>query len=916
MFRYVIVPILCAIKLFANPALDSEIQSGVLENGLTYYIRENHYPKEKAFLGLIVKVGSLHESDEERGVAHFIEHMNFRGGKHFQDGEVIQYLESIGAWFGPDVNAYTSFDSTFYTLDIPLDSEDSLDKSMLILRDFAGNAILQDETIEKERNVVLDELHHSCSSSEFKLLKKTLDTFLPETALPSRLPIGTKEVVSTVDPQVLRAFYKKWYRADRMAVIAVGDFNAQEIEQKINDLFHDVPASSVALPEPKLGEIIFDVPKTLMHFDPELSYTRVMLNRHFLPNVDVDPETLVRQKVISDLLSKCFQKRALKLEDTGLFLQFYAGVGPYIPGLLDICCSGAVLFSDSAEEAMKAFYRELHSILKYGFTDVEWNYAQQQLLEECAASRKNLDKMSHAVFANRCKNLFLNGEPILSPVWDEEKWMKLAQILTLEECNAAISTYHFHDPFHILFATSDPDLYEKISESSLENIFRSDIPNVEIDAHCSQGTFTCTQPVEEGSLKEEKIEGVSKWSLSNEMLVYLLQTELENDHISVLLQSDIGLWDLSIHELNSGRLCDEYLRLSGLNGLSYAEFISFLQSRGISMGFSVSTNGTYIWLSSTRENLETVFQLMHELFQPLKFDRSRWPLLMSRVKEMLKQEEVSPEGAFYRYWKKTISQNHPFFQPLNPEAADVETAEKLASYFFGRPQDFTAIIVGDFDESQTKELTKKYLASLPVVPKNAVPKVDIPSLFPEEIIAEDFVAGHHTYERVEIDIPLQDSKIDQLQTRMLCKLLQKRLTEVLRMEKGGTYGAHTFIYAPFRPFWDGANVNINFTCQKQDREMLMDATFQEINRLKSETISEKELTTLKQLFLKDREQDILSNFFWESELSRILKMKLPFEKLNGFEEEVNGITAESLKQVATQLFASPHHSILIHIPEE
>lgn len=912
MFK-LIVPFLFAIRLFAISPFDSDVQIGELENGLKYYIRENQYPKERAYLALVLRVGSLNESEKERGIAHFIEHLNFRGGKHFQDGEVISYLESIGSWLGKDTNAYTSCDSTVYTLDIPLDKKDTLDKSMLILRDFAGNAILLDETIEKERHVVLDELHHFHSSAIFKLNKKFLGTFLPETACCDRFPIGEKEIISTIEPHALRAFYDKWYRADRMAVIAVGDFDAQEVKQKIHDLFDSVPSSNVTLAEPDIGKITSEAPKTLIHFDPELPYTRLALNSFFpAKKVDPNPEILVRQQVITDLLKGCFKKRALKLHDSGQLLNMCCRECPIIPGLIDLCYCEAVIYNDSPEEGIKAFYKEFCSILKHGFIEEDLNFARNELLRKCEKWQQNLNKICHSTLNKRCMRHFLYKDPLFSSIWETEKWMELAQILTLEECNAAMKASHYHEPLHTLFTTSNLEHYEKISQDTLENIFKSKVLDTEIEEKYFQNSFTCRDPLDVGSLTEEKQEGFDVWTLNNEMKVYALQTEHQHDQIILNLQSDKGDWDLPNQNFDSAKICAKYLFYSGLNSLSYTEFVSFLKSHGIEMRFSVNSEGTKISLSSSQANLEIVFQIVHELFQTLKFDRSKWSFLMNQEKERLRQNEINPDRAFYIERMKKLTQNHPYFQPFNPNAADPEKAEELASYFFGRAQDFTAIIVGDFDETLTKNLTKKYLASLPIISNNAFPKIDIPPLFPKETLYSEFSMGHHTYETILVDIPLENIQIDKTHAKMICKLLSKRLREVLRQQMGGTYSPIALIQAPFNEVL----IHIRFTCQRKDREALLNATFQEIEKLKNETCSDAELNKLKVFLLKDLKQDVLNNRYWADQLYSISKKNRPLQTLAEFENRINDVTVESLRKTASQLFASPYQSVMIHVPEE
>ncbi len=894
---------------------DDKISVGELPNGLTYYIRENNYPPERASLRLVVKVGSVHEAEDERGVAHFIEHLNFRGSSHFADGEIIRYLESIGAGFGPDANAETSLASTTYILEVPLDQERALDQALLALRDFAGNALLADEIIEKERNVVLDEMHQTLSSADYRLQEKSFQTFLPDSPLARSLPIGTQEVISRVEPEALRAFYKKWYRSDRMAVVAVGDFDAKEVLARIERLFSDILPSEDLPPEPLLGEISEEDPKILIHFDPDLPFTRIVLSAFFpTPERKGDPKEALKEEILSYLAHTYFQNRIAELEESGLSLGALAYEGEFLLPGLSACQALSVLLGDSVEDGMREFQQLLASIGNEGMASEDLELARDSILEEIRGQQLNLEYTPHHEYAETCIDHFLEQKPLLSLEWEMLEGEGIACDLTLDECNDYLAKLHIGKSAHVLFATSDPELYESISEDDLAEVFLSEPSVNSREASGKRHSFSYLEPTGEGILAEVQTQGpVSQWTLGNRMDVFLKATDLEHDRVTLVLQSDKGLAHVSESDFDSAAMLADYLWDSGLNGLNASEFESYLDSLGMRCSLSISLNQSALEISTPKDHLETAFQIVHDLFYPLSFDRSKWPLLVGQMKEVQKQMKNIPFGAFYFDSIKINTQDNYLFRQVDLSAIDPEKTESLAPFFFGTPQDFTTILVGDFDEKEVERLVKRYLASLPELEKEAVSRPQVSCLFPMETIEKDFACGNQTYERVMITVPFEmEGPFSHV--RAACKLMTQRLIEKLRWQAGGTYGVSVQTIRPFSPFYDNATVQISFTCQQGVRASLIQTVFEEIEKGMTELATNEEIGTLQELLLKENQTESLSNDYWIARISNRIQQGLALDSIGNDEMEIRRIDAAKIRDVMEALFVSPYHSVLTHVP--
>lgn len=919
MSKIIFILQILTVFCFGDVVLDDQVLTGKLPNGFTYYIRENHYPAKRAALQLFVKVGSLHEKDEEKGIAHFVEHLLFRGTKHFSEGKIDRYMESIGSQRGADSNATTTFDHTVYKFDIPLEKGNSLEKTLLILSDFASFATLSDGAIEKEKTIVLDELHMSTSNAEWKLFKHLMESFLGATLYPTHFPIGEKNIIQQANPQVIRDFYHRWYRPDRMAIVVVGDFDAAAVQNQIEKLFGAIPCPEEECVEPVEFDKLPEEPEAVIHYDPELTLTRISLNNFHSISTDEElSEDKVKNGLIQSILDLLIEERFRDLifqpEPSIL------GVGTNSETFSEKLSAYTIslnLIEDRALSGLRSIMQEIHNILEFGFSEAEWQKILRELKISYQKELDNLDKMKHKKFISICKDHFLSNRPIVSKQWRLENSLKLLNTLTIEEINSHLTSSELNGPFMVFLSTPSVSLIQKVGTERLLEIVTSEYtPDSKMQKEPTPFLFESELPSGKisNAVHDDELD-VSTWTLNNGVKIILKRTELQKDEILIEGNAIGGISSLEKEEAHSAGFAPAYQLLSGLNGLTYTELTKFLESKGVSIDIDIGATLRSFSLYGNQENAELLFQLLHLFFTSATFENTAWDTLLLRYNEGTKQRFNDPSTLFQEHLRKTNTGDFFLFQRPDALLANQTTSQALFKRFFGSPQDFTFVIVGDFDPSTISELTQKYLASIPSVPKTPVYNPKIPNLFPEKIIRDEFRKGNQTNVTTVITFPCFMPLQNSYAFGAAEKILEQRLTELLREKMGSTYGVWVNTDTPFYPEVHNSTISIGFTSQQEDYKKMVDLVLQEIETLKSTQPAPEEISTIQELYRESRKRNALSNFYWVNQIFRSQHLSTPLKELVDFEPLISAITPQATQEAAQILFASPTHTVITHLPE-
>ncbi len=923
-----LIALIHTINAFCSPfgiREDDEVLRGKLDNGLEYYIRENPYPEGKVSLRLVVKVGSNHEQEHEKGIAHFIEHLVFRGSQHFRDGEVETYLESLGAWSGADTNAYTSFDHTVFWLDIPLEKRNSLQTALTILSDFASTALLADEVIEKEREVVLDELYQAFSSPYHRFERTLVSTLLPDSLYARNSPGGSLEVVQTVSPETLRSFYKRWYRPDRMAIVAVGDVDQQEMVRMIKRSFGSLvcPKEGVKVETPPLYYLDGSLATVL--YDPEYEGTQVdLFSIQHLQDHQGLFEDPYKEGFYAYACTRLFEERLKKVEEAEIvFLNTYVEEAHW-HGNTELFYVEADLFEERFQEGLHTLHYEMQKVIQHGFLNSEWERLSRQLEADFEGELDGGAISDHSTHASRCVDHFLQQRMLSHYPSVLEKFLELTQETTVDELNQYLPYFHLGNPLKIFLLTSSTGVRDQITDDQLFALFHQNCETLPSEDEELEVLFEVIPQFPRGWISDRQefpdIE-TSVLTLSNGIKLILKKNEAAwgELHLSALAQG--GILSLPQEQCHSAQLAVEYGIYSGLQGLSYRELSRALEERGVYWNAEISENTRSFHLNADSCSLEESFQLIHAFFGSPHFDPIKWDHLTARVQEYLKQMAKDPEFQFMNYVLKTNTQQHYYFQPLDLSCAHEADARFICEQSFARPQEFIFAIVGDYDEAEVEELAEIYLASLPSTGQSPFSRHRVKELFPEEVMIQEFKAGHKPYATNVVTIPFSYREYlrefgNSSAMQAVTKILNQRLWEQLRNQLGKTYGVSVDYGSLFYPDASNSFVQIHFTCQPQHRQVMFNALFAEIERLKTTPPSLREVETIKALLLSKHRQGVQHNDYWAALLLAAQSRNLPFHQMLGFEEWVRALNPDMLLEAARWLFSSPYHSVISHLPED
>jgi len=909
--RFLLLFLLFLQTLSADSLIESPILKGQLDNGLTYYVQENTFPKGRAFLQLVVKVGSLNEEEQEQGVAHFLEHLVHRGTEHFKEEELWSFLESIGALRNAHSNASTGFDMTEYHFDIPIEKEGSLETTLTILRDFAGFATLSEDSLEKERHVVLDEMFLR-TDKDFRRYQELIRQVYPDSRHRYRFPIGKEEVIRTVTAKTVGDFYKKWYQPHRMAVMAVGDFEGEVVVKAIKTLFASLPVweqeakeLDISLLPTKGGQYI--------HFDSDLTGTELSLV------FSEEPKTLSpKEKTASCAVRQLFKCRLKGKEEEGMF--YDTGLYFYPFCNLNQLALRASFYETRAEEGLKAFLVELERIKRFGFTEKELLYwkNEEKILSEL--NLMNLDKREHATIADQFFDHFICKMGVMSERDRNILLLEQLEQLSLDDVNSCLASMCLQDGWFAFLSTSSKTLQQVLQEDNLFSIVDDvDLSSFsEVDVSFSIEPHT--PPGEIVRTKKHPITGVVEWTLSNGVTVFLKKTDLERDKIDISAFAKGGLSLFSEEDFQSGSY-STYL-FERLKNLSKHEKDLLFKQMGISFYGHLGLGNRSIYYGASNKGLETVFQSIYTHFTDLSLDEEDLDKAYLLEKELENQLKNDPQAQFTEFTENMISGGHYTCARSISSKPDVESVKKAFSKLYGNANDFTFTVVGDFQEEHIEALIKKYIASLPKSENENKPVCgSVPSYLQVESKQADFVCGKQQLSCCDIFYVFDcgsriASRSDFNALNVFSIILSNRLWEVLRIEDGKTYGTFAEFISPFEPDLSFSLLKVRFTSSIEDRNELLAKALKEIEALTLYPPKEKEVSNLIEYIKENRKQNRQLNSYWNNKIQFSRSHGIDLESILDDDNIDKKLTPEFIWQVTKPLLESAKEVILFHIPEE
>ena len=886
--------------------LDESVKMGVLDNGLVYYLRKNEFPKGGACIRFVVKAGSLHEEEEERGLAHFLEHMSFRGSKNVADWEMVRYLESVGAKFGADTNACTSFDRTIYELDLPIASNEILERGLFILADLAGRATLDQELIEKEKGVVLEEYNLS-KNAERRLTCSFLETFCEKSLYPKRIPIGLKEVILGADATKIRAFYEKWYRPDRMAVIVVGDCDTDLVEGFIKNHFAYLQGGKEPPIEPSC-KIEFSSEKIVSGFiDKELSENSIKL---IFFQESGTLLSLTKEEVRSSAVSLVFKEwfkyrlKSLTRKNPPSFLSFHldkTSLGPYVAHSIEVS-----YFEDEPLDSLKALYIEMASARKFGPTAQALALITGVKKEKVAASiLLHKGRKQHAQFAEKYLSHFLSGKTCCDEIVLLELIQEALEEITTEDIRLQAERDLFFDDFHIFFTGSQEGV---LSKEMIETYVKG-LEDIPLNEEMEKGEA----PKFAVSFKESNLpysERIDKdstiLSLQNGLEIVLHPSSLEKNQIIFRAFAKGGKTLFTEGEYQGIGLSSEYIVRSGLGNLNGQELHEYLEERGITYDSAIFPHMRRIELQGSATHFEDYCRLFLATFQERRSNRDVLENLIACKKEILKRDRNHPRSIFFDCVNKALFSSHPFYQPQEEEKGVIEEVERVLSKAFGKPEEYRLVIVGDFSPEEVKPILLSYLNYQ--TEKTELPATFLPpQVFPKEDVKGEVCLGTGSSSFNYIAYGVPDFSLDPKEfvypLKALTLLLQDRLLTKMRHEMGEIYTCTTFTTFPLYPSCQDFFCTVFFSCEPGKESFLKEVVYQEIRSLLEKEVHSTELETLKALVKGDSKKLYQYNSGWLRNYdNHVLRGFSLLTEEECFEEIEQMITKEKIAEMAKYIF--------------
>jgi zinc protease len=907
-----------------NIPMDPDVKMGVLDNGLTYYIRNNGKPEDKVELRLAINAGSVLEDDDQQGLAHFMEHMNFNGTTNFEKNELVDYLQGIGVKFGADLNAYTSFDETVYILPIPSDDPEKLEQGFTILEDWAQGAKLETDAINDERGVVLEESRTGKGARD-RMNKITIPVQFYNSKYAKRLPIGKDSILENFKPEVLKRFYKDWYRPDLMAVVAVGDLDVATLEEKIKTHFGKIPSPVNPRKRPVIEMPNHTDTKVAIAQDPEATFASV--NISYKDTEMSAPTTTVadfRDDLVNGIFSFMINNRLQELTQKANppFIFASSSYGGTVARNKNAYSSFAGSAPDGQLAALKALLEENQRVKLYGFGSGELKRAKEAYKSFFETYYKDRDKReSSRIIGEYVQNYFDKGA-MPSIEWTYENMNVLLPTIKVEEVNAKIKDYIHEDNRTIVFTGPETEVVpteEQVLEV-LKTVEASKIAPYE-DAVVRENLIE-KMPVAGTVVKTEKNDmlGTTTMTLSNGIKVTAKPTDFKNDEILMSAWSYGGSSLYSDEDFKKVVYANGGLTAAGVAGLSQIDMDKYMTGKIASARPSVQGITENFSGSATPKDLETMFQLVHLYFTDLNKDDEAYESFISKQKSFIGSMMADPNTYFSNEINEERFGSSPRYTGFPDEeaydAADYDLAYELYKERFADASDFNFYFVGNVDMAQLENLSKTYLASLPALNRN------------EMYDTTDWREKQGTRKRIvkkgtddkstvrmswsyEID---EYSAKEDLLADALGEVLTIKIIETLREKEGGIYsgGARGGISKLTYPRF---SFNISFPCGPENVDKLVAATQEEIAKIKKDGPTEKDLNKVKEGYLLEYKEDVKTNRYWLNALSNADEEKKDISKMMEFEKQVEKMTAKEIQTVANK-YLNENYFLAILKPED
>jgi len=851
---------------------DPAVRIGKLENGMTYYIRHNEEPKERASFYIIQNVGALLENDDQNGLAHFLEHMAFNGTKHFPGKGIINTLEKHGVQFGRNINAGTGLSQTIYNLsDIPVKHVGLVDTCLLVLNDWSHFLLLTDKEIDAERGVITEEWRTGQNADQ-RMRNQYFKVLLQDSKYMVRDVIGNMDIIKNFKYETLRNFYHDWYRTDLQAIAIVGDIDVDVVEQKVKELFSKIEA----VQNPKKREF-YPVPENkeiryVLTTDKEADSYEVSL---FIKHDAVKPQeknmNYIREQTIQTLYGMMTRDRITELLQKGTppFIMGSISYGGFVDGY-DALYIAATAKPDQDDVAFKSIYTEAQRIFKYGFSAGELERAKTNYLTSLESRFKQKDKITNDQYARDYAGNYLQNEPLTSIDFDWQFAQAIVPTISAEEVSSKAKQWMTPENRVIVVTGPDKPEAKHLSKDQALAII-AEVENSTIEPYADEVVSTNLISKE---LKGSKVKTTKQlpefnaveWTLDNETKVVFRKADYEKDQVSLTAVSNGGSSKVNDDKVASAMMLNAFIGSFGVGDYDATALKKALTGKKVSLNVGLSDLNESFNGSSTPKDFETMMQLLYLQFENPRFDKEAYEAMLGRYKAYVANMANNPQKIMSDSLSLILTSKNPRTKLMTPELFDEISLEQIEAIYKDRfvdAGDFTYIIVGNIDEATAKAMAEKYIGSLTNLPR-------------KENWIDRNVEGPKGKTVREIEIPLEvkkntvnviyDAKMEYTpeQNMLLIvfrDILNLRFDAEIREKEGGTYGVRVSTRSSKFPKAE-ESLTMMFDTDPEKAQHLKSVLYGEIDKIAANGPTAEDLDKAVKNLQKNREQSKLHNSYW------------------------------------------------------
>lgn len=891
---------------------DKNVRIGKLDNGLTYYIRHNALPEHRAEFFIAQKVGSILEDDNQRGLAHFLEHMCFNGTTHFPGNGLREYLQTNGVKFGENLNAYTAVDETVYNIsNVPVIRDGIIDSCLLILHDWANDLTLDPKEIDEERSVIHEEWR-TRQSAMMRMYEKVFPLIYEGSKYAHRLPIGTMEVVDNFPYQALRDYYETWYRPDQQAIVVVGDINVDQIEAKIKSLFSDIE-----MPKDVAKREYFTVPDNkepiiAIATDKEQQNVQlaVFYKHEATPNEEKGNIGYMAENYATYMISNMLNNRLSELTQTSNppFLGAEVGNGMYfLSKTKDAFAGYAASKENGIETALSTLLREMERVHRFGFTATEYDRAKAEYLRSYESAYNERDKQKNGSYVDEYVRHFIDNEPMPGIENEYAIMSKIVPSIPVEAINVIAERMVTDTNMIVAIFAPEKEGLVYPSKDAIKKIIDNS-KSEELTAYIDK---VSNEPLIANKPKPGKIVsvdnngkfGTTVLKLSNGIKVIVKKTDFKADQITMKGMSFGGNSLFPDSEIINILALNDVAGLGGLGNFSLIDLSKALAGKRAGAGTSIGGNTEGVSGSCSPKDLETMLQLTYLNFTAPRMDQDVFESYKTRMKAGLQNKEADPAVAYSDSIKAAIYQHHPRAARLKADMVDKIDYNRIMEMYkdrFKDAGDFTFIFVGNIDLEAAKPLFEEYLASLPSAGRKETfrdTKMDMRQGFYKNEFAKKLETPKASV------LTLFTGKLpytfeNEIMMNTLSQVLDIVYTREVREKEGGTYGVGVggqIMKYPTEKFM----LQIMFDTNPERRDKMIEIVLAQAQNLAKNGPQAEDLNKVKEFMLKKHKESVKENGYWMSAINEYYYTGM--NSVDGFDKIMNSITPAKIQKFAKQL---------------